>query len=202
MKVAKYVKGEKRVFRHSRNNPKNLNHVKRKPREANNKEVEKKTFVNTIDLRSNKKLLQHLEKTLNLSKKDFTKKEIFSIIYQTLKTIGERTVRNEAGVFIKDFGYFCVVRYPQRRIMEGFVQGRKKKYMNFQTNGFPHSITFISIRKDNLLKEWVMERAFHKYHTTRIMSELLKEGKKYKMNFSLLYNLYGNRVYTVDVIKK
>lgn len=202
MKAAKYVKGEKRVFRHSKHNPKNVNHVKRKQPDADNKEVYKKTFVNTIDLRGNKKLIQHLEKTLNFSKKGLTKKDIYKIIYKTLQTIAERTVRNEAGVFIKNFGYFCVVRYPQRRIMEGFVQGKKKKYMNFQTKGYPHSITFISIRKDNLLKEWVMERAFHKYHTTRIMSDLLKEGKKYKMNFSLLYNLYGNRVYTVDVIKK
>lgn len=199
MKGARYPEREKRIFRMSKNNPKNLKHVKYN---CTNKEVEKKAFVNTIDLRGNKKLIQHLEKILNFSKKGLTRKEVFSIIYQTLKTIGERTVRNEAGVFIKNFGYFCVVRYPQRRIMEGFVQGKKKKYMNFQTKGYPHSITFISIRKDNLLKEWVMERAFHKYHTTRIMSELLKEGKKYKMNFSLLYNLYGNRVYTVDVIKK
>lgn len=202
MKEARYVKGEKRVFRMSKNNPKNLNHVKRKQPDADNKEVYKKAFVNTVDLRANKKLIQHLEKTLNFAEKGLTKKDIYKIIYKTLQTIAERTVRNEAGVFVKNFGYFCIVRYPQRRIMEGFVQGRRKKYMNFQTKGFPHSITFIPIRKDTLLKEWVMERAFHKYYTTRIMSQLLSEGKRYKMNFSLLHNLHGNRINTVDVIKK
>lgn len=202
MKVAKYPEREKRIFRMSKNNPKNINHVKRKQPDADNKEVYKRTFVNTINLRNNIKLLQHLEKTLNLKEKGLTKKQIFEIIYKTLQTIAERTVRNEAGVFIKNFGYFCIVRYPQRRIMEGFVQGRKKKYMNFQTKGYPHSITFIPIRKDTLLKEWVMERAFHKYYTTRIMSQLLSEGKRYKMSFSLLHNLHGNRTHTVDVIKK
>lgn len=212
MKAPKYIKGEKKYFRHSKNNPKNLAHIKRsvvtrvkEEKEKQRKEnltLEKNPFVNTIDLNNSPRLFEYLRENSKYDGKVLSQKRMRTILKHTLKLIAKRTVYNEAGVFIKNFGYFCIVRYPSRKIVEGFVGANKKKYMNFQTKGFPHSITFIPIRKDRALKEWVMERAFHRYNTTRIMSELLKEGKRYKMAFSLLHNLFGNRIKTVDVIKK
>lgn len=210
MKEPKYIKGEKKKFyRHSKNNPKNLAHIKRlvitRVKEKTKKEnltIDKSPFVNTIDLNNSPRLFEYLRANSKFDGKTLSQKRMKTILKHTLKLIAKRTVYNEAGVFIKNFGYFCIVRYPHKKIVEGFVGKDKKKYMNFQTKGFPHSITFIAVRKDNALKEWAMERAFHRYNTTRIMSELLKEGKRYKMAFSLLHNLFANRIKTVDVIKK
>lgn len=207
MKGPKYIKGELKQYRHSKNSPKNLAYIKRsavtkeKEREEN-LTLDKSPYVNTIDLNNSPRLFEYLRANSQYDGKALSQKRMRTILKHTLKTIAKRTAYNEAGVFIKNFGYFCIIRYPHKKIVEGFVGKDKKKYMNFQTKGFPHSMTFIPIRKDNALKEWVMERAFHRYNTTRIMSELLKEGKRYKMAFSLLHNLFANRTKTVDVIKK
>jgi nucleoid DNA-binding protein len=198
---------EKRVHRGSANNPKNIAHLKKrrdKKIKKSTKEsptLEKGPYVNTIDISNNPKLLEYLKNASKRDKRQLNAKRVEKIINSTLKLIAKRMVYNEGGVFIKDFGYFCVVRYPKRTIVESFCGSIKKKWMNFQTNGYPHSATFIPIRKDTKLKEWAMERAFHTYNVTRIMSKLLMEGKRYKMNFSLLYNMNSNRNKTVDVLK-
>lgn len=199
---------EKRVYRFSKSNPKNVAHLRKRQEKGkkistkSSPTIDKKPYVNTIDIANNPKLLEFIKNQTKIDKRKFSKKRVEQVINSTLKLIAKRTVYNEGGVFIKNFGYFCVVRYPQRRIVESFCGNTKKKWMNFHTNGFPHSATFIPIRKDSKLKEWVMERAFHTYNTTRIMSKLLQEGKRYKLNFSVLHNLNANRISTVDVLKK
>jgi hypothetical protein len=204
MKEAK----EKKLYRSSKNNPNNIAHLKKKAERKikkstkKNPTLNKKPYVNTIDIAHNPKLLEYIKNNSSRDKRQLNESRVEAIINSTLKLIAKRIVYNEGGVFIKDFGYFCVVRYPKRIIVESFCGKSKKKWMNFQTNGYPHSATFIPIRKDTKLKEWAMERAFHTYNVTRIMSKLLVEGKRYKMNFSLLYNMNSNRNKTVDVLKK
>jgi len=200
---------EKRIFRKSADNPKNLEYLqkkKEKKKTLNDKEnlySEKQSFVNTVELTDNPRLLEHLKQKHQGDNRKLTQKKVNIILKHTMKTIARRIAYNEGGVFIKNFGYFCVIRYPKPRITEFFygTQSTKKKWVNFHTGGYPFSPTFIPIRKDNKLKEWVMERAFHHYNVIRIMSQLLREGKRYKMTFSLLYNLFSNRIKTVDVLK-
>ena len=196
---------EKRIFRKSADNPKNIEHLKRKKekrKKTNTKEnlySDKKPYISTVELKGNPRLLEHLKQKHQGDKRSITQKRVNTILKHTMKTIAKRTAYNEGGVFIKNFGYFCIIRYPKPAIAKSFFG--KERWLNFHTGGYAYSPVFIPIRKDLKLKEWVMERAFHPYNLTRIMSELLREGKRYKMAFSLLYNLFAHRNKTVDVLK-
>ena len=93
------------------------------------------------------------------------------------------------------------MRYPKKKVSELFL-GKDKiiRNHNFHSGGFLYSPIFIPIRKDVAIKEWSFYRTFYRYNIIKKMSENLKNGKQYRMNFSLLYNTNANRIKTLDVI--
>jgi hypothetical protein len=103
---------------------------------------------------------------------------------QFLKRMSNSITENEAGVFIKKFGYFCIFKHPRKKVNKG-------GYKNIHTMGHLYLPTFIPIRKDTLMQQWTMDRAFHKGMVNMKMGYQLRAGKKYKTAFTVLQNLYG-----------
>lgn len=101
-----------------------------------------------------------------------------------LKRMSNSITENEAGVFIKKFGYFCIFKHPRKKVNKG-------GYKNIHTMGHLYLPTFIPIRKDALMQQWTMDRAFHKGMVNMKMGNQLRAGKKYKTAFTVLQNLYG-----------
>jgi hypothetical protein len=215
MKEPRYKKEDtpKRVFRHTKGSPKNLAHLENPPIRIKSKPlpkplpdnifVEKRGFVNTVELKDNPKLYAYIRRALKkqFDGKVLSIKRMRKILRFMFKTISSRIVTNDGGVYIRNFGYFCVMRHPQKKIYTtSFKKDKVVKYHNFHSGGFAYSPIFIPIRKDVSLREWSFYRSFYPYNITRKMSKNLKDGKQYKMNFSLIYNMNANRNKTLDVI--
>lgn len=159
--------------------------------------IYKKRFVETTDI-NDARFMEYYQLFGKYKRKDLPAEDVKRIARFFFKKMKEKMLHNEAGVFIKNFGYFCFVRYPQRQI----VRRRKKKkiFTNYHTEGHLYSPTFIPIRKDTALREWSMEGSFY-FTLRKKMSDLLISGKKYKMAFSLLHNMYGHASKKTNLIK-
>jgi len=201
MKV-KYRKEDavRKIRRSNPLNPANLN--REKNRNIPNRYITRKNLVNCITLIKNQKFHTFCREKILPSIPDITTEEIKIIYKEALKTIAYRMVHNEAGVFIKDYGYFSVFRYPQKRIIEKYNGKEMKRYTNLHTDGVLYSLSFIPIRKDNALKVWQMDKTFLVKKISRVLYYQLIDGKKYKSAYTPLQNLYGNRIKTLDAIKK
>lgn len=109
-----------------------------------------------------------------------------------LRKMSNHITENEAGVFVKKFGYFCIFKHPKKKVNKG-------GYKNIHTMGHLYLPTFIPIRKDVLMQQWTMDRTFHKGMVNMKMGNQLRAGKKYKTAFTVLQNLYGTaQVYTIE----
>lgn len=109
-----------------------------------------------------------------------------------LRKMSNHITENEAGVFIKKFGYFCIFKHPKKKVNKG-------GYKNIHTMGHLYLPTFIPIRTDTLMQQWTMDRTFHKGMINMKMGNQLRAGKKYKTAFTVLQNLYGRtQVYTLE----
>lgn len=103
--------------------------------------------------------------------------------------IARDLVANEAGVFIKNFGYFTVLRHPTKYV--GFKYPNGKSYFNPKTDNYIYSPVFFGVAKAKpLLNFWVMDRAFSRSKVKEPLSEALKQGTKYKTLVSTLSSLY------------
>ena len=101
------------------------------------------------------------------------------VIKKFFVELRKQMLNNEAGVFIKNFGYFCFIRNP-----------KPNKRNHRHTMGHNFKPTFIPIRKDNLMQTWTMDGTFVHFIDFVKRMKMLK-GKKYKMAFTMLNNLYG-----------
>lgn len=114
-------------------------------------------------------------------------------IKKFLKSMQEHILENESGVFIKNLGYFFILRHNALsfRVTKGKISGEGRKY----------TPVFVPMRKDNLLDTWSMDYAFN--HT--VYSKTYKKidaGYKYRMAYCILHNLYTNSNQEIFLIKK
>jgi len=109
------------------------------------------------------------------------------------KVFKKHMLENEAGVFIKDFGYFYVMRHDRLtdRIKGQKVHGEGRKY----------SAMFSPIRKDKILDAWSMDYGFTFNLNSKIYDNI-EEGIRYKMAYTLLYNFYGNQNNQIYLVEK
>ena len=145
---------------------------------------ESKDFVNIEDTFSYRMYDAYKRK----SKDPMLLTEYRKLIDTFFVKVRKHLLDNEAGVFIKDFGYFCIIRNPkpQRRNFKFSMKHRFEP-------------TFIPIRKDTLMQTWTMDNTFLNFIHYVLRMKMLK-GKKYKMAYTMLNNLYGTA--QVNVYKK
>lgn len=122
------------------------------------------------------------------SKNPMVLTEYRKLINKFFIAVRKHLLNNEAGVFIKDFGYFCIIRNPKPQ-RKNFKFSMKHKF----------EPTFIPIRKDNLMQTWTLDHTFLHFIHFVLRMKMLK-GKKYKMAYTMLNNLYGTS--QVSVYKK
>jgi len=181
-KKSKYPKEKrvKRVFRHTRIEGALSIRQKAYLKKIQPTFIETDKFVNLENPISVRGYEYYKKRTENpLNRQAWTK-----FMKQFLKRMSNSITENEAGVFIKKFGYFCIFKHPRKKVNKG-------GYKNIHTMGHLYLPTFIPIRKDALMQQWTMDRAFHKGMVNMKMGTQLRAGKKYKTAFTVLQNLYG-----------
>jgi hypothetical protein len=182
MSTARYPKElrVKRVFRHTRIAGALTIRQKRYQNKIQPKFIETDRFVNLenpISVRGYEYYKKRVENPM-------TREKWQMFMKQFLKRLSNSLTENEAGVFIKKFGYFCIFKHPKKKVNKG-------GYKNIHTMGHLYLPTFIPIRKDATMQQWTMDRAFHKGMVNMKMGNQLRAGKKYKTAFTVLQNLYG-----------
>lgn len=131
-------------------------------------------------------------------KKRIAKQKLFFLMRECLKEIKKRMLENESGVFIENFGYFCMMRHPERKIRKFHINGYTYKGKYLPTMGCMYSPVFMPIRKDSSLHQWTMDKAFNQKLINSLKYRLRQKGKKYRMSFTILNNLYGRENYKID----
>lgn len=130
-------------------------------------------------------------KHYKLNRKDKTLKD-YNIwqddVYKFFRTFKKHLLENESGVFIKDFGYFFVMRHDR---LSNKVGGEGRKY----------SAMFAPIRKDKVLDTWSMDYGFMDSVGETIYNNIEK-GIRYRMAYTLLYNFYGNQNNQIYLVEK
>lgn len=131
-------------------------------------------------------------------KKRIAKQKLFFLMRECLKEIKKRMLENESGVFIEDFGYFCMMRHPERKIRNFYIDGKVYKGKYLPTMGCMFSPVFMPIRKDLAMQQWTMDKAFDQKLINSLKYRLRIKRKKYRMSFMLLNNLYGRENSKID----
>lgn len=170
----------KRVFRHTRVEGALSIRQKVYLKKIQPKFIETDKYVNLEDPLSVRGYEYYKTRTEN----PMNRKKWQAFMKKFLKRMSNNITENEAGVFIKKFGYFCIFKHPRKKVNKG-------GYKNIHTMGHLYLPTFIPIRKDALMQQWTMDRAFHKGMVNMKMGNQLRAGKKYKTAFTVLQNLYG-----------
>jgi hypothetical protein len=188
--MARYPKEDrvKRVFRHTKIKGALSIRQKNYLKKIQPKFVETDKYVNLENPISVRGYEFYKRKTENpITREAWTK-----FMRMFLRKMSNHIVDNEAGVFIKKFGYFCIFKHPKKKVNKG-------GYKNIHTMGHLYLPTFIPIRKDVLMQQWTMDRTFHKGMINMKMGSRLRAGKKYKTAFTVLQNLYGTtQVYAIE----
>lgn len=132
-------------------------------------------------------------------KKPFPKQKLFFLMRECLKEIKKRMLENESGVFIENFGYFCIMRHPERKIRNFYIDGYVCKGKYLPTMGCMFSPVFIPIRKDSSMQQWIMDKAFDRKVISNLKYKLRTKGKKYRISFTILNNLYGRENAKIEI---
>jgi len=113
-----------------------------------------------------------------------------NIITAFYEKIATKLIESEGGVFLKNFGYFTIIRHPKRQIVRSPYKGGTE-FLNLGTNNYFYSPMFIPIAKlKPLLQLWTMDRTFNRLNIKAPLHKALVAGKKYKTYLATLTSLY------------
>ena len=172
-KTAKYIKGEKKIRRHSKYRTCIPIRQQKKIDKINKyippKIIPSKDYILLQDLESER--AYHYYKTR--VKNPVTFKTFKSFIKKLFKEMRKHLIENEAGVFIKNFGYFMIQQSLRKSLM------------------LSYSLSFVPIRKDLKMNTWVMDKSESRYGFTMYVNHQRNIGHRYKTALVLLQNLYG-----------
>lgn len=187
--MARYPHDErvKRVFRHTV--PKGTIPPKRRLPEVTYAESDK--FYKMQEIFSPRFIKYYKMKTK--FKKKITLSRIKKFIKRFLRYMSKHIIGSKAGVFIKNFGYFFISRRPKRQVRKYRINGQtvySKQIMNLGSHYLP---CFIPIRKDGLMHQWTMDRAFSGDITSPLRNTTRLKQVDYSCALSLLIGTYGRK---------
>lgn len=115
------------------------------------------------------------------------REELKAIVKTIFQVIAERLVENEAGVFIRNFGYFFIWKIPNRNLRYSITtKGEEVKTRpNFYTDNYMYSPIFLP---DTSIKSWSMDNTFNNSFKQELSKEL-NTGKRYKTYMYTFKNL-------------
>ena len=120
----------------------------------------------------------------------YTHSKYSTIVNSFYKIITRDLLEKEGGVFIKNLGYFTIIRHPKKQVVKvNYKNG--KEFFNTDTNNYLWTPTFFGFaRGRGLLKFWTMDRTFSRVSVRKPLYERLIKGKTYKTFISTLSSLY------------
>jgi len=120
----------------------------------------------------------------------YTHADYSKIITAFYRKVARDLVENDGGVFLKNLGYFTVLRHPKKQVVKVQYKGGKE-FTNTKTNNYLYSPSFFGFGKGRtLLKFWLMDRSFSSTHVKKPLHKKLISGKIYKTFISTIYGLY------------
>lgn len=109
------------------------------------------------------------------------------------KVLADKIIEADAGVYVKNLGYFSIIMRQYKQCTMNVRKGGKQKGYNFHTGGriyHPTLFTDTSVKKD--LYCWTMDRGFCKAFRYALHDKIM-EGKRYTSQYSLLSKILKNR---------
>lgn len=182
-----HEKRVKRVFRHTR--PKGT--IAPEKRLPDVTYAESKDFCKMQEVFSPRLLKYYRLKTKYKGR--FTVGRFKRIISMFLRYMGRHMTDNRSGVFIKNFGYFFISRRPTRRVIRYVIGGIPVYSTQIMNLGSHYLPAFIPIRKDGLMHQWSMDRAFDQKLCNRIKRYTKAKRVTYKCALSVLISFYGRK---------
>jgi len=148
--------------------------------------TEGKVTVSDIDaFRHYRKNAKH--RNMDNTSKDWQYKKLIVSLYGK---VARDLVEKEGGVFIKDLGYFTILRHPRKQVVKVNYKGGME-FFNTKTNNYLWLPTFFGFGEGRgLLKFWTMDRTFSDTHVKQKLHERLINGKTYKTFIATLSSLY------------
>lgn len=104
--------------------------------------------------------------------------EVLRCLSIILKTIAEKYINNEGGVFISNFGYLCHIMKPERKI---FINGLTKEVARKSTGGYMYRHLCLDFMPVN--------QFFHFYFGKAIKCKIAKfmnKGYTYKFLYDIV----------------
>lgn len=169
--------------------------TKKRRRFRNKKAKKYSKFVTSFKIEKTLAPRVYKHYKLNRRNKDFItyKYDWKPMISKFFKVFRKHLLENESGVFIKDFGYFFIMRHDRLT--------KRIKFQKIHAEGKKYNPVFAPIRKDILFDTWTMDYGFSNT-ITQNMYENIENGVRYKMAYSLLYSIYGNKQNQLYLVKK
>jgi len=136
-----------------------------------------------------------LKKKMTLYRAKRIIKKFFLVLYRHF-------LNNQAGVFIKNFGYFFISRRPERKVLRYNINGKvfySKALMNL---GAHYQPSFLPIRKDASFSQWSMDRAFTNALKRRLRKFTNENRVNYRCALTILHKFYGRTNREIKLPKK
>lgn len=141
---------------------------------------------------SDKRAFKHY--TLNakhrVKENTYTSRKYSKVITAMYKKVARDLVDKEGGVFLKNLGYFTILKHPKKQVVKVQYQNNKE-FFNTKTSNYLYTPSFFGFGKGrSLFKFWCMDRAFSRRIVKKPLHKKLMEGKKYKTYIATLFGLY------------
>jgi nucleoid DNA-binding protein len=95
--------------------------------------------------------------------------------------ISDQLLEKPGGVYIHNFGYFCILQRPKRKAIKYKNKyGYTKENFNTKTKSYVYNLVFIPVKHiRNSLSVWSMDRTFKRSVRMRLRMKL-RSGVRYK----------------------
>jgi len=105
------------------------------------------------------------------------------VISAFYKKVGENLAEASGGVFVKNLGYFSIMKDFNKPMYFDFKTYQKR--LNSFTNGAMYTLSFIPSRTSAILRPWVFDYNFTP-KVKGMVKDALKSGKKYNFHYNLI----------------
>lgn len=105
------------------------------------------------------------------------------VISAFYKKVGENLAEASSGVFVKNLGYFSIMRDFNKPMYFDFKTYKSR--INSITDGAMYTLSFIPSRTSAILRPWVFDYNFVP-NVKGMVRDALRNGKKYNFHYNLI----------------
>lgn len=113
-----------------------------------------------------------------------------STLNAIFEEIGNQMIESQSGVFMENWGYFGIIKYP--KVPDNLYKTLDDSALKMYDGGVIYKPAFFPIRKDRKLESWTFNNSFARTIEKRIYDKVYK-GFKYTFSYSVLKALYGHK---------